>query len=359
MTPHRDYYEVLGVNRSAEEDEIKKAYRKLAFQYHPDLNPNNSEAKSKFKEAAEAYEVLRDPDKRSRYDQFGFEGLNASGFHGFSSSEDIFSAFHDVFGEFFGFNVGRSRSLRPQSGTDLRYNLQVNFREAAKGIEKKLSIPKAVTCPDCKGSGATPGSRQETCYHCRGVGQVYQSQGFFRIATTCQACSGQGTVTVNPCSCCRGHGSVEDVRELSVRVPAGVDNGTRLRLRGEGEPGVYGGPPGDLYVVIHVEEDEIFRRQNNDLTFTTEITFVQAALGNKIVVPTLNEPEVLTIPKGTQSGEVFKLRGRGLPTLGSHLKGDLLVQVRVKTPTNLSKKQEELLRQLYKLEESKPIKQTK
>jgi molecular chaperone DnaJ len=361
MAVRRDYYEILGVDRKASEEEIKKAYRKLALQYHPDRNPGDKDAELSFKEAAEAYEVLRDPQKRARYDQFGFDGLNADGFHGFSSSDDIFSAFGDIFSEFFGFSAGaRGRGgPRPQAGADLRYNLSVSFRDAAKGAEAKISIPKDATCSECNGSGARPGTSATTCKHCNGVGQVYQSQGFFRLAATCPVCRGQGQVIADPCPRCRGRGVVQEVKELAVRIPAGVDNGNRLRLRGEGEPGQYGGPPGDLYVVIYVEEDKTFSRRGQDLITSVEITFVQAALGDKILVPTLDDPVTLTIPKGTQSNNVFTLKGQGLPFLGSAHQGDLLVEVKVRTPSGLNKRQEELLREFQQIEESKPMKKVK
>jgi len=361
MAARRDYYEVLGVERNAPEEEIKKAYRKSALQFHPDRNPDDKDAEQNFREAAEAYEVLRDPQKRARYDQFGFDGLNADGFHGFSSSDDIFSAFGDIFGDFFGFS-GASRGRggpRPQAGVDLRYNLTIPFRDAAKGSEAKITIPKNVTCSECKGSGAKPGTGPSTCRHCKGAGQVYQSQGFFRIAATCPVCRGQGAIIHDPCSRCRGRGQNQEVKELSVRIPAGVDNGNRLRLRGEGEPGLNGGPPGDLYVVIYVEEDKTFSRHGQDLAVSTEITFVQAALGDKIEIPTLDAPLTMDIPKGTQSGAVFKLKGQGLPFLGSAHQGDLLVEVKVHTPTGLSKRQEELLREFQQLETTKPFAKVK
>ncbi|MDY7002044.1 MAG: molecular chaperone DnaJ, partial [Thermodesulfobacteriota bacterium] len=355
----RDYYEVLGTSRDAGEQEIKRAYRKLAFKYHPDRNPGDPEAEASFKEAAEAYEVLRDPEKRSRYDRFGFEGLAGNGFQGFSGTDDIFSTFSDIFGEFFGFGGARGRGPRPQPGVDLRYDLRISFHEAAKGANITIKIPRKATCPECGGSGAESGTGPETCRQCGGTGQVSQSQGFFRIAVTCPVCRGRGTIIANPCAKCGGVGVVRETKELSVRIPAGVDNGSRLRLRGEGEPGQYGGSHGDLYVVIYVDEDETFRRQGQDLITTVEISFVQAALGHKLKVPTLDKPASVTVPRGTQSGEVFQLKGLGLPYLGGTHKGDLLVEVIVKTPLRPSKKQEELLREFARLEEEKPLKKVK
>lgn len=356
----RDYYEVLGVPRESSGEEIKKAYRRMAMKFHPDRNPGDAEAEASFKEAAEAYEVLRDPQRRSRYDQFGHDGLgNGGGFQGFSSSEDIFSAFSDIFGDFFGFGSAGRRGPRPQAGADLRYNLKISFREAAKGTEVDLKIPKRVSCDGCNGSGAEPGHAPETCGHCGGRGQVVQSQGFFRIAVTCPACHGEGRVVSHPCSKCKGRGTVQETRKIQVRIPAGVDNGSRLRLRGEGEPGEYGGPPGDLYVVIQVEEHDIFERRGQDLLVRTEIGFVQAALGHRIEVPTLDEPVPMDISKGTQSGEIFKLKGLGLPHPGSQSCGDLLIEVTVKTPRRLTKRQEELLREFAKLEADKPVSKVK
>ncbi|WP_462326868.1 molecular chaperone DnaJ [Desulfobaculum sp.] len=351
----RDYYEVLGVSRDAGEDEIKKAYRKLAFQYHPDRNPDDAEAETKFKEAAEAYEVLKDADKRATYDRFGHAGMNGSGFGGgFSNSEDIFSSFSDIFGDLFGFGGGGGgRGPRPTAGADLRYNLTISFRQAAKGDEVTLTIPKQVHCPECNGTGAEPGTSPETCQQCGGSGQVVQSQGFFRVSVPCPVCHGRGQVIRSLCPRCKGDGTVPETRELSVRIPAGVDSGSRLRLRGEGEPGEYGGPHGDLYVVIYVEEDEVFERQGQNLIYRLEIDFTQAALGETVEVPTLDDPTTLHIPAGTQSGKVLRLRDLGLPHIGRQPQGDLLVEVNVKTPQDLTKEQEELLREFARLEEEK------
>ncbi len=354
----RDYYEILEVAREASEDEIKRAYRKKAMEFHPDRNPDNAEAEEKFKEAAEAYDVLRDADKRARYDRFGHDGVSGNGFGGFSNADDIFSSFSDIFGDLFGFGA-TSRGPRPTQGSDLRYNLRISFRQAAKGDAVTIKVPKNVQCHECEGTGAAPGSKPETCRQCGGSGHVTQSQGFFRVSVPCSVCRGRGQVIPDPCTRCRGIGIVQETRELVVNVPAGVDNGSRLRLRGEGEPGTYGGPPGDLYVVLYVEEDKTFRRQGQDLVHTIEIDMVAATLGTSVEIPTLDEPEKLTIPKGTQSGAVFSLRGIGLPFVNRSGSGDLLVEVIVNTPTHLSSRQEELLREFQKIEEGKTMKKVK
>jgi len=355
----QDYYEVLGIPREASDEEIKKAYRQMAFKYHPDRNPDDPEAEGKFKVAAEAYEILRDPNTRARYDRYGHEGLGGNGFGGFNSNEDIFSTFSDIFGEFFGFGGQRSRGPRAQAGSDLRYDLTVAFRDAAIGTEVDLKIPKDVVCEACAGSGAEPGTQPETCRQCGGVGQVHQSQGFFRIAVTCPICRGRGKVIATPCKACHGRGVTQETRALKVKIPAGVDDGNRLRLRAEGEPGRNGGPPGDLYVIIHVEEDEVFERHGQDIIFRTEISMVQAALGHKIEVPTLEGHEVMDIPKGAQSGAVFSLSGLGMPYPGRSQRGDMLIEVTVTTPKNLTKRQEELLREFQEIEEKKPMKKVK
>lgn len=353
MTAKRDYYEVLGVERNATDSELKKAYRKLALQFHPDKNPGNREAEEKFKEAAEAYEVLRDNQKRQIYDQYGHQGLEGSGFSGFGGFEDIFSSFGDIFEDFFGFGGGRRSSSRANRGNDLRYDMQLSFMEAAFGTEKEIDVEKAETCTECEGTGAAQGSGVETCSQCGGSGQVGRSQGFFTVRTTCGHCRGQGQVISNPCKACKGRGKILTRKKVSVRIPAGVDNGSRLRLTSEGEAGNYGGPNGDLYVFIHAQEHDFFKRDETSVLCQIPISFVQAALGDSVKIPTLNGETDLEIPKGTQPGDIFRLRGEGIPSLRNGHRGDQIVQVNVKTPTNLNKKQVALLKQFSSLEEGK------
>ncbi len=353
MTTKRDYYEILGISRDAGDDEIKASYRKLAMKYHPDRNPGDKEAEEKFKEAAEAYEVLRDHRKRNIYDQYGHQGLEGAGFSGFGGFEDIFSSFGDIFEDFFGFGTGRRARTRVQRGADLRYDLKLSFMEAAFGTETNISLEKMEICPECGGTGCEPGTHPETCSACGGSGQVSRTQGFFTVRTTCPYCRGQGQTIPHPCKKCRGAGQVRVSKKVAVRIPAGVDTGSRLRLTGEGEAGVYGGPPGDLYVFIHVEPHEFFERDNSNVICQVPITFVQAALGDKIKVPTLNGEKTLEIPKGTQPGDLFYFYGEGIPSLRSKKRGDQIVQVLIKTPTNLSKKQEALLKEFAKLESAK------
>jgi len=341
----RDYYEILGVPRNATGNEIKKAYRQLALQYHPDRNPGDKEAEEKFKEAAEAYEVLRDPEKRSLYDRFGHEGLKGTGFTGFSGFEDIFSSFGSIFEDFFGFGTRTRSRTAPQVGADLRYDLKISFLDAAFGKEKTVTLEKMQTCGSCQGTGAKSGTTPETCPTCKGRGQVMHSQGFFSISTTCPQCHGEGTIIRNPCAKCKGRGKVKKRKTVTIKIPAGVETGTRLRLEGEGEMGIRGGPPGDLYVIIFVDEHEFFDRKGNDITCQIPISFPQAALGAKIEVPTLEGKSELDIPRGTQTGEVFKLKGLGIPHLRGFGRGDQYVQVIVKTPTKLTKRAEELLRE--------------
>lgn len=358
----RDYYEILGVDKTSSADEIKKAYRKKAMQYHPDRNPGNAEAESNFKEAAEAYDVLRDEEKRARYDRFGHAGVSGNQ-GGFSSNEDIFSHFGDIFGDLFGFSMGGTRGRggrnRPQQGSDLRYNMNISFRQAAKGDTITIKIPRNITCATCNGSGSAPGTSPETCRQCGGAGQVRHNQGFFQISVPCPSCQGQGTTITNPCPQCKGRGMQQEVRELAVSVPAGVDTGNRLRLRGEGEAGLNGGPAGDLYVVLNVEADKTFEREGQNLLISRDISFVQATLGDKITVPTLDDDISIDIPKGTQSGEMFRIAGKGLPFPGRNASGDLLVEIKVLTPTRVNARQEELLREFAAIAEEKPMAKAK
>ncbi len=345
----RDYYEVLGIPRNSKEEEIKKAYRQMALHYHPDRNPGNKEAEEKFKEASEAYEVLRDPEKRRLYDQFGHDGLKGVGFRGFADFEDIFSNFSDIFDDFFGFR-GRRRKTYARRGSDLRYDLSISFRDAAFGTEKEVTIEKTETCEMCRGTAVAPGESKKTCPTCGGKGQIAHTQGFLTISSTCTRCHGEGAIITHPCKQCKGKGVVTKPKRLKVKIPAGVETGIRLKLNGEGEAGERGGPPGDLYVVLHVEPDPFFERQGNDIFCQIPISFTQAALGTTIEVPTLNGHETITIPPGTQTGQIFTLKGVGIPYLHGRGKGDEMVQVIVKTPTKLNKRQVKLFEELAQLE---------
>lgn len=353
----KDYYKILGVSRDASEEEIKKAYRKLALQYHPDRNPGNKEAEEKFKEAAEAYEVLRDPEKRQLYDRFGHEGLKGTGFSGFAGFEDIFSAFGDIFEDMFGFSAfGSRRKARyePIKGADLRYDLTISLRDAAFGKEENIEVEKYVHCDTCRGSGLEPGTQPQSCSYCGGRGQVVRTQGFFTISTTCPRCRGEGSIITHPCKRCHGKGKIKSKKTLNVKIPPGVESGMRLRLRGEGEEGERGGPSGDLYVFINVEPDQFFEREGNNIFCEIPISFSQAALGAELEVPTLYSQEKIKIPPGTQTGETFIIKGAGMPSLDQGRgKGDQIVKVVVRTPTKLTKRQEELFRELAQLEGEK------
>jgi molecular chaperone DnaJ len=346
----RDYYEILGIPRNAEEEEIKKAYRKLAMKYHPDRNPGDKETEEKFKEAAEAYEVLRDQEKRSLYDRFGHEGLKSTGFSGFGGFDDIFSSFGDIFEDFFGFG-GRTRTrTAPQRGADLRYDLRISFMDAAFGKETEIKIPKYENCHVCGGSGAKPGTRPIKCPNCGGRGKVVRSQGFFSISTTCSRCRGEGEIITEFCRECGGRGKVKSVKKVSLKIPPGVDTNSRLRLQGEGEEGEKGGTSGDLYIIIEVEPHDFFKREGNDIFCQVPISFPQAALGAKIEVPTLEGSEKIIIPRGTQTGHTFRLKGYGILHLRGYDRGDQIIQVIINTPTKLTKRQEELLRELAEIE---------
>ena len=353
MTTKRDYYEVLGVNRDTDDNELKAHYRKLALKFHPDRNHGNKEAEEKFKEASEAYEVLRDPQKRNIYNQFGHQGLEGSGFSGFSGFEDIFSSFGGIFEDFFGFSNGRRSRSRAQKGADLRYDLSLSFMEGAFGTETEIDLEKMEVCSSCEGTACEQGTHPETCSQCNGTGQVSRNQGFFTVRTTCYHCSGNGQIIPHPCTKCKGSGQIRVSKKVAVKIPAGVDSGSRLRLTGEGEAGVYGGPPGDLYVFIHVESHDFFERDNTNIICQVEISFIQAALGDTIAVPTLNGKKELKISKGTQPGDLFRFRGEGIPSLRSSKRGDQIIQAVIKTPTNLNKKQEMLLKEFTNIESGK------
>ncbi|MEW5723691.1 MAG: molecular chaperone DnaJ [Thermodesulfobacteriota bacterium] len=350
MENKRDYYEVLGVSRDAGPEEIKKAYRQLALKCHPDRNPDDRQAEELFKEAAEAYEVLRDPEKKRIYDQFGHAGLQGTGFSGFSGFEDIFSAFGDLFGDFFG--SSRRRRSGPQRGRDLRYDLEIEFLEAAAGKTVEFTIPYEDNCPSCQGSGSADG-RLQVCPTCGGQGQVYQSRGFIRLATTCPVCRGQGQVLTDPCPECQGQGRLVRQKTVSAKIPPGVDTGSRLRLRGEGESGRLGGPPGDLFLVIYVKPHDFFEREGDHVICRIPISLVDAALGTEIEVPTLFGSRTLKIPKGTNNGDILRFRGEGFPNLHGYNRGDQIMEIGVLTPTHLSKRQEELLREFAELEKEK------
>jgi len=356
MSPKRDYYEVLGASQDADAQELKSKYRKIALKYHPDRNPGDSEAEEYFKEAAEAYKVLSDPEQRRIYDQFGHEGLNGmngGGGAGAGGFEDIFSSFGDIFEEFFGFRGGRRGRSSAMRGSDLRYDMAIEFMEAAFGLETEIDVEKMIVCPTCEGTGAKPGTEPEGCSHCGGSGQFVRTQGFFSVKSTCPHCRGEGKVIREACPQCRGRKQVVDSKKVALKIPAGVDDGSKLRLAGEGEPGVNGGPPGDLYVFLRVKPHEYFDRKNNDVICKVELSFVQAALGDEMTVPTLEGEETITIPRGTQHGDTVRLAGQGIPSLRTHIRGDQIVQVELKTPKHLNKRQEELLREFYKIESEK------
>ena len=341
----RDYYEILQVPRTATGQELKSAFRKLAIQHHPDKNPGDKAAEEKFKECSEAYEVLADPDKRARYDRFGHSapgGFGPSPFEGGFAGGNINDIFGDIFGEIFGQRQRQQRGGR-QRGADLRYNLEVSFTEAAFGTEAKVKIPRHKQCAVCHGLGAKPGTQPKTCPTCHGAGELRMTQGFFQISRPCNHCQGTGKVITDPCQACRGAGKTEAESVLTVKIPPGVDTGTRLKLTGEGETGEKGGPPGDLYVVVHVQEHPIFVREDTEVICEVPISFTQAALGAQIDVPTLDGKVKMRIPSGTQSGKVFRLKGKGIPALSGFQRGDQHVRVTVEVPEKLSRKQKEIL----------------
>ncbi len=356
----RDYYEVLGVNKNASEDEIKRAYRRLALRHHPDKNPeNHKQSEDKFKEICEAYEVLSDAQKRQAYDQYGHEGLRSafkgggfdwSDFTHYSDLEDIAGSFGDIFSSF-GINLGGfggGRKSRARRGASLRVEVEVSFRESAAGTEKIVHLPRHESCPVCQGEGAKPGSKKITCPECRGAGQVQANGGFFTIARTCARCAGEGRIIEKPCEKCQGTGLIRQEKKIKVNIPAGVDTGSRIKLRGEGEAGVKGAGAGDLYVDIYVLPDELFERHGNDILCQVPVSFAQAALGAEIEVPTLSGKAKMKIPAGTQSGKIFRLRAKGMPDVHGYGRGDQLVKVNLETPTGLNAKQRILLKDFAK-----------
>lgn len=350
-----DLYKILGVDRNSSGEEIKKAYRKIALKYHPDRNPGNKEAEQIFKKAAEAYGILGDPDKKRKYDQFGMDGLRGTETRGYSTVEDIFDAFGDIFGggsifeDFFG--GGRSRGKAARRGASLKCDIEVDFKDVATGVEKKIELTKREVCDVCHGSGARAGTSPVTCPYCKGKGEVQQSQGFFTLRTTCPKCHGAGKMIESPCAKCSGSGRYPKKSIISIQVPPGVEDSTRLRLTGQGEPGENGAPPGDLYCDIHVKPHSIFKRQGDDVVCEVPVPFAQAALGCTIEVPTLTSNIIqVKIPRGTQNNEVVPIRGEGFPNLHGYGKGNLLVQVIVEVPTKMTSRQEELLREFAELE---------
>jgi len=360
--PKRDYYSTLGVNRDASDEEIKKAYRKLAMKHHPDRNPDDKASEDKFKDAKEAYEVLSDPKKRAAYNQFGHAGVDPAAFgagaRGFGGQEGFggfADAFGDIFGEIFGnAGGGRSRGSGVFRGADLRYNLELSLEEAARGTEARIRIPAMEECATCHGSGAQPGTQAKTCPTCNGQGQVRVSQGFFSIQQTCPQCHGSGKIIPQPCETCDGAGRVRKHKTLSVKIPAGVDQDDRIRLSGEGEAGINGGPPGDLYVVVNLKPHAVFQRQNNDLHCDMPIGFATAALGGEIEIPTLDGHAKLKIPPETQTGQVFRLKGKGIKGVRSASHGDLYCHVAIETPIKLTARQRELLREFEAINAQDP-----
>ena len=352
MSSKRDYYEILAVSRSATESELKQAYRRLAVQYHPDKNPGDTEAEEKFKEINEAYQVLSQPETRARYDRFGHAGVgsaagSSAGFgQGFPGFEDILSDLFG-FGDAFG---GRGQRRGPQRGADLRYDIEITLEEAAQGVKTKIRVPRLEHCDACRGSGATEGSQPARCTACAGSGQVRYQQGFFSVSRTCSTCRGAGKVIKDRCRTCHGEGRVEREKTLEIKMPAGVDNGSRLRIAGEGEAGDPGAHRGDLYVIVHVKEHDVFERRDANLYCSIAVSFTQAALGGEIVVPTLDAEERVRVEEGTQTGTVFRLKGKGMPVLGGRGRGDLYAAVNLVTPTSLTKEQKKLYEELAKLE---------
>ncbi len=343
------YYEILEVSREAVLEEIRTAYRRLAIRYHPDKNPGDKEAEDRFKQISEAYQILADGEKRQLYDLYGDAGLAGLDLGGFNGFEDIFSSFGEAFEDFFSYGRSRDRRDQPQPGADLRQPVVLSLEEVARGLSTSLVVERRVSCPRCQGEGTKNGSPRQTCLNCQGQGQVGQSKGLMKVFNTCPDCQGAGTVVTSPCSACQGAGVITEQKELQVRIPPGVDTGTRLRLRGEGEAGSRGAPPGDLYLEICVAPHDIFTRKRQDLYYRTPISFVEAALGTKVEVPTLTASTHLAVPAGTQPGATLRIPGLGLPGLRGKPTGDLVVVVDLQTPTQLSEAQKQLLKDFLRL----------
>ena len=346
------YYEILEISREAPLEEIRTAYRRLALKYHPDKNPGDKVAEDQFKKISEAYQILADEEKRQLYDLYGDAGLAGLDISGLSGFDDIFSSFGEAFGDFFSFGRSRERGDEPQPGADLRRPVVLTLEEAAHGMDACLSVERRVSCPQCQGDGAKPGSPRRTCSRCQGAGQVGQSKGFMKIFTTCPDCQGAGVIITSECPACQGAGVISETKQIQVHIPPGVDTGTRLRLRGEGEAGTRGAPPGDLYLEVCVSPHPVFTRKHKDLYYRAPVSFVEAALGTEVEVPTLTVPTRLAIPPGTQPGATLRLPGQGLPGLRGKSAGDLVVVVDLQTPTRLSEQQKQLLQQFLKLKDT-------
>ncbi|MCX7943948.1 MAG: molecular chaperone DnaJ [Deltaproteobacteria bacterium] len=354
----RDYYEILGVSRNADIREIKTAYRKLAFQYHPDRNPGDKEAEEKFKEAAEAYEVLSDPQKRELYDRYGHEGLKGTGFHPYSDIDDIFSSFSDIFEDFFGFSTGRGRR-RSSRGADISRKIDITLMEAAQGIEKEVEVERLSVCSNCNGSGSRPGTYPQSCPVCHGRGQVSTRAGFMVISTTCNRCRGKGTVIVDKCEVCSGSGTVPQKKTLKVKIPPGVDTGMQLRLSGEGESAPGGGRPGDLYLVINVVPEEGMERDGEDIHSEVKISYIEAILGTSVRIKTIWGERDLEIRPGTQPQDVIKIPEGGMPRLNGYGRGDHIVHIKVEIPKKISSEEERLLKELAEISNIKTTKKSK